>query len=70
MARTAKWVKLSALAASALTLIGLTACDRQQERLDRIGELGDAVLGQLSGEDVGRDTAGHLGDPPIISTKI
>lgn len=52
MARTAKWVKRTALAASALTLIGLASCDRQQERLDRIGELGDAVLGQLGGEDV------------------
>lgn len=55
MARTANWVKWSALAASALTLIGLSACDRQQERLDRIGELGDAVLGQLGGEDVTAD---------------
>ncbi|MEL6413609.1 MAG: S8 family peptidase [Pseudomonadota bacterium] len=52
MARTAKWVKRTALTASALTLIGLVACDRQEERLNRIGELGDAVLGQLSGEDV------------------
>lgn len=52
MARTAIWVKRTALAASALTLIGLASCDRQQERLDRIGELGDAVLGQLGGEDV------------------
>ncbi|MEM7460050.1 MAG: S8 family peptidase [Pseudomonadota bacterium] len=56
MARMANWVKLSALTASALTLIGLTACDRQQERLDRIGELGDAVLGQLGGEDVTSDS--------------
>ena len=52
MARTAKWVKRTALTASALTLIGLVACDRQEERLNRIGELGDAVLGQLGGEDV------------------
>ena len=52
MARTAKWVKRAALGASALTLIGLTACDQQQERLDRIGDLSDAVLGQLGGEDV------------------
>lgn len=52
MARTAKWVKRAALSASALTLIGLVACDQQQERIDRIGELGDAVLGQLGGEDV------------------
>ncbi|MEL7032678.1 MAG: S8 family peptidase [Pseudomonadota bacterium] len=55
MARTANWVKWSALAASALILIGLSACDRQQERLDRIGELGDAVLGQLGGEDLTAD---------------
>lgn len=52
MARTAIWVKRAALGASALTLIGLTACDQQQERLDRIGDLSDAVLGQLGGEDV------------------
>jgi len=52
MARTAVWIRRSALFASALTLIGLTACDRQQERIDRVGELGEAVLGQLSGEDV------------------
>lgn len=52
MARTAKWVKRVALTASALTLVGLAACDRQQERLDRAGALGDAVLGQLGGEDV------------------
>ncbi|MEM6556220.1 MAG: S8 family peptidase [Pseudomonadota bacterium] len=51
----ANWIKPGALAASALVLIGLTACDRQQERLDRVGELGDAVLGQLSGEDVSSD---------------
>ena len=52
MARTAKWVKRAALGASALTLIGLSACDQQEERLDRIGDLSDAVLGQLGGEDV------------------
>ena len=52
----ANWIKPGALAASALVLIGLTACDRQQERLDRVGELGDAVLGQLSGEDVSGDS--------------
>lgn len=52
MARTAKWVKRTTLTVSALTLIGLVACDRQDERLNRIGELGDAVLGQLGGEDV------------------
>lgn len=52
MARTAIWVKRAALGASALTLIGLSACDRQEERLDRIGDLSDAVLGQLGGEDV------------------
>lgn len=48
----ANWVKRSALMAGLITLIGVTACDRQQERLDRVGELGDAVLGQLGGEDV------------------
>lgn len=52
MARTAIWVRRTALGASALTLIGLTACDQQQERLERIGDLSDAVLGQLGGEDV------------------
>lgn len=52
MARTAKWVKTAALTASAMTLIGLAACDRQEERMERIGELGDAVIGQLGGEDV------------------
>ncbi len=52
MARTAKWVKTAALTASAMTLIGLAACDRQDERMERIGELGDAVIGQLGGEDV------------------
>lgn len=52
----ANWVKPGTLAVSALVLIGLTACDRQQERLDRVSELGDAVLGQLSGEDVSGDS--------------
>ncbi|MEM9179249.1 MAG: S8 family peptidase [Pseudomonadota bacterium] len=56
MARMANWVKPGTLAVSALVLIGLTACDRQQERLDRVSELGDAVLGQLSGEDVSGDS--------------
>lgn len=56
MARTAIWIKRSALLASAVTLIGLTACDRQQERLDRASELGEAVLGQLGGEDVTQDS--------------
>lgn len=64
MARTAKWVKRTALTASALTLIGLTACDRQEERLDRIGELSDAVLGQIGGEDVtNTDNARYAGVP-------
>ncbi|MEM7638331.1 MAG: S8 family peptidase [Pseudomonadota bacterium] len=56
MARMANWVKPGALAVSAFVLTGLTACDRQQERLDRVSELGDAVLGQLSGEDVSGDS--------------
>ncbi|MEM9572696.1 MAG: S8 family peptidase [Pseudomonadota bacterium] len=51
MARTANWVKRMAITVSVTALIGLTACDRQQERLDRVGELGDAVLDQLSGGD-------------------
>ncbi|MEL7109255.1 MAG: S8 family peptidase [Pseudomonadota bacterium] len=55
MARTASWVKRTTLAASALSLFGIVACDRQQERLDRVSELGDAVLGQLGGEDVTRN---------------
>ena len=52
MARTAKWVKRATLTASVAVLLGLVACDRQQERIDRVGELGNAVLGQLGGEDV------------------
>ena len=52
MADVTTWVKRAALSASALTLIGLVACDRQDERLNRIGELSDAVIGQLGGEDV------------------
>lgn len=52
MARRANWVKRTALATSFAALIGLVACDRQGERLERIGELGDAVIGQLGGEDV------------------
>ncbi|MEM7327861.1 MAG: S8 family peptidase [Pseudomonadota bacterium] len=51
----ANWIKRSALTASVVALLGLTACDRQQERLDRVGELGEAVLGQLGGEDVSSD---------------
>ena len=53
MARTAKWGKRISLGASVLALLGVAACDRQQERLDRAGELGGAVLDQLSGNDVG-----------------
>jgi len=52
MARTAKWVKGAALTTSVLAFIGLAACDRQDERLERIGDLSDAVIGQLGGEDV------------------
>ncbi|MEO0608372.1 MAG: hypothetical protein AAFY82_09085, partial [Pseudomonadota bacterium] len=54
MARTAKWAKRTALVTSLAALIGLAACDRQEERLERASELGDAVLGQLGGEDVTR----------------
>ncbi|MHA7898236.1 MAG: S8 family peptidase [Henriciella sp.] len=67
MARTAKWVKRATLTASALTLIGLTACDRQQERIDRLGELGDAVLGQLGGEDVTDNDRQRLARVPVES---
>lgn len=52
MARTAIWVKRTALVTSLAAFIGLAACDRQGERMERISELGDAVLGQLGGEDV------------------
>ena len=52
MARRANWVKRTALVTSLAAFIGLVACDRQSERLERIGELGDAVIGQLGGEDV------------------
>ncbi|MCR9079113.1 MAG: S8 family serine peptidase [Hyphomonadaceae bacterium] len=65
MARTAIWVKRVALTASALTLIGLAACDRQQERLDRAGALGDAVLGQLGGEDVTQSDSARYAAVPI-----
>ncbi len=65
MARTAIWVKRVALTASALTLIGLAACDRQQERLDRAGALGDAVLGQLGGEDVSQSDSARYAAVPI-----
>lgn len=65
MARTAKWVKRVALTASALTLVGLSACDRQQERLDRAGALGDAVLGQLGGEDVTQSDEARYAAVPI-----
>ena len=65
MARTAIWVKRVALTASALTLIGLAACDRQQERIDRAGALGDAVLGQLGGEDVTQSDSARYAAVPI-----
>ncbi|MEO1305894.1 MAG: S8 family serine peptidase [Pseudomonadota bacterium] len=53
MAKATTWVKRAALTASALTLIGLVGCDRQDERVNRIGELSDAVLGQLGGDGGG-----------------
>ncbi|MEO1554163.1 MAG: S8 family serine peptidase [Pseudomonadota bacterium] len=53
MAKATTWVKRAALTASALTLIGLVGCDRQEERVNRIGELSDAVLGQLGGDGGG-----------------
>lgn len=65
MARTAKWVKHAALTATALTLIGLGACDRQQERIDRAGNLGEAVLGQLGGEDVTNSESARYAAVPV-----
>lgn len=65
MARTAKWVKHAALTATALTLIGLAACDRQQERIDRAGNLGEAVLGQLGGEDVTNSESARYAAVPV-----
>lgn len=62
MARTAIWIKRTALATSVAALIGLVACDRQEERIDRIGELGDAVLGQLGGEDVNQPPGPNYAD--------
>src|SRR6056297_2326683 len=67
MARTAIWVKRAALAASALTLIGMAGCDRQEERLDRLGDLSDAVLGQLGGEDVSDNQREKLASVPVES---
>ena len=66
----AKWVKRAALTASALTLIGMAACDRQQERIDRLGELGDAVLGQLGGEDVTNNDRQRLAAVPVESRAL
>ncbi|MEM9055643.1 MAG: S8 family serine peptidase, partial [Pseudomonadota bacterium] len=51
MARMAKWLKGLGLTASAVALIGLTGCDRQEERLERVSDLGGAVLDQLTGND-------------------
>jgi serine protease len=67
MARTAIWVKRAALAASALTLIGMAGCDRQEERLDRLGDLSDAVLGQLGGEDVSDNLREKFASVPVES---
>jgi serine protease len=65
MARTANWVKRAALTATALSLIGVAACDRQQERLDRAGNLGEAVLGQLGGEDVTNSDSARYSAVPV-----
>ena len=65
MARTANWVKRAALTATGLTLLGIVACDRQQERIDRIGELGDAVIGQLGGEDVTNSDQTRYSSVPV-----
>lgn len=65
MARTAKWVKSAALTATAITFIGLSACDRQQERMDRAGNLGEAVLGQLGGEDVTNSDSARYAAVPV-----
>jgi serine protease len=67
MARSAKWVKHAALTATALTVFGLTACDRQEERINRIGELGDAVIGQLGGEDVTNTDETRYSSVPLES---
>lgn len=45
-------LKAAALGLSGLALIGLAACDRQSERIERAQDLGEAVLGQLGGESV------------------
>ena len=65
MAVVTTWVKRAALSASALTLIGLVACDRQEERIDRLGELSDAVIGQLGGEDVTSGSGANYSAVPV-----
>lgn len=67
MARTAVWIRTSTLAVSAVALLGLSACDRQEERVDRLGDLSDAVLGQLGGEDAQQSDREKYAAVPVES---
>ncbi|MEL6859655.1 MAG: S8 family peptidase [Pseudomonadota bacterium] len=67
MARTAVWMRTSALAVSAVALLGLAACDRQEERIDRLGDLSDAVLGQLGGDDTRQNDREKYAAVPVES---
>ncbi|MEM1147705.1 MAG: S8 family peptidase [Pseudomonadota bacterium] len=67
MARRADWTQKTGLVLGALALLGLTGCDRQQERVDRATELGEAVLGQLNGEDVTSSARDAYASVPVES---
>lgn len=54
--------KVSIGVVSGILLLGLAACDRQEERVERVQELGGAVLDQLAGKDVTGDAAPRLED--------
>ena len=57
--------------ASAVVALGmcltLAACDRTDERLERLGEIGEGVLGQLGGEDVVSRRATPMEEAPIAA---
>ncbi len=57
--------KLSVVAASGAILLGLAACDRQEERVERVQELGGAVLDQLAGKQVAVPQGKKLDEYPV-----
>lgn len=64
MASYSKHLKLFGLGLSGLALLGLSACDNRQERIDSARNLGQAVIDQLLGNET-VDSAQRLESVPV-----